>query len=471
MTIMESAAEMNTSYIDCSNSIDRIGLFAEASYKEYKINLKEVALKVLKENGTEDDFNFLATEATKDYIKRAKKAIEKFIEAIVKFIRKCKDEFIKLVTQERTRVAVEKAEAVCKANPKLRSQKIEYHDTDKQVSILKQDLDRVRKKVSKVKAKGVASENDIEEMNELEKELDKKVLAAAAITSVSLMTAIGLFKSINSRSEVDRAISEDVSDMDIKVDETTAQTSETASYFVKSTGIMGKIKKEIIAKVIEKSTTLFNGIKNAINNVRGVSPSENIAVESEAKLEDLKMFAYVVEAAKAEDEKEEKDESKANVSEGLDLDEYFEELCDDLFTAKEDKSEDKPEEKEEEKAPETETDKEEKVEEDDAKSTEEVKAESAETSDVSENSEDMAQTYMEQLEAELFGETEEVIRESSEEDVEESKEVDAQTYMEQLEAELFGDDEEVIDESSEEVVEESANITAESLLDEMEKLL
>ena len=289
MTIMESAAEMNTSYIDCSNSIDRIGLFAEASYKEYKINLKEVALKVLKENGTEDDFNFLATEATKDYIKRAKKAIEKFIEAIVKFIRKCKDEFIKLVTQERTRVAVEKAEAVCKANPKLRSQKIEYHDTDKQVSILKQDLDRVRKKVSKVKAKGVASENDIEEMNELEKELDKKVLAAAAITSVSLMTAIGLFKSINSRSEVDRAISEDVSDMDIKVDETTAQTSETASYFVKSTGIMGKIKNieynneyiqiEASDRYNYKIPNNNSYIRNLLNN--GIRENENLEKDIE----------------------------------------------------------------------------------------------------------------------------------------------------------------------------------------------
>ena len=52
MIIMESAIAMNNDYIECTNALGKIDLFAEAAYKEYEINLKEVALKVLKENGS-----------------------------------------------------------------------------------------------------------------------------------------------------------------------------------------------------------------------------------------------------------------------------------------------------------------------------------------------------------------------------------------------------------------------------------
>ncbi len=435
MIIMESAMAMNNDYIECSNTLGKIELFAEASYKEYEINLKEVALKVLKENGTTDDFDFLATEAANGYIERAKKTIEKIVEAVKKFIRACKERLVNLVTNAKTNAAVDKVEEVCKSNPKFRSQKVEYQNTDKQVGILQRGIDGIRKKVSKVKAKGVATPEDIEAIENIEADTMKKVVAVSVVTAVTVGTAVSIYKQCNSNSEVDKVLNEDsVSDCDITVNEENAKTAETAAFFTKASGLIAKLKKEKASKTVVKSTSLLAAIKKAVSKAKGGSISENLEEIKESALENLTIFSYISEASKDEDEKEEKSESVENEP---DLDEYFEELCEDLFT--DDVTEDE-------------------------KETDEVTEESA-----MDNVDD-AVVYMEQLEAELFGNDEEVATESTESTDNDSDMTSV--YMEQLEAELFGNDEEVATESAS-VEDESSeeNQSTQSLLEEMENLL
>jgi hypothetical protein len=447
---MESAMEMNHGYIDCSNALNRIDLFSEASHREYEINLKEIMLKVLKENGTEEDFDFLATEAAKDYIKRTKKAIEKTSIAVSKFITKCRETLIKLVTQEKTKVAIEKAETACQGNPKLRSEKVEFNNTDKQVKSISQCLDKLRKRVTKVKAKGIATEEDIKFVDEIEDELNGIITSTTDISTVTLATAISTFSKISSKSEIEAVISDDVSDLEITIDESSTQTPETAEFFVNAIGVMGNLKKEKTSKVVAKITSLFDAIAKSIKK----KDVTKVETESETKLEDLEMFSYVVESVSEESvevkeetteiqETEEVEVKESAVVEGLNLDDYFEKVCNEVF------SENAKEETE---------------------------------------SENMSETYMEQLETEVFGKEEEVVEEPTEtpaeEPVEESTEVtdtlDAQTYLEQLESELFGKDDEIVEETAEEPVQESTQEETEeiidddaitSLIDEMEKLL
>lgn len=438
MIIMESAIAMNNDYVECTNTLGKIELFAEAAYKEYEINLKEVALKVLKENGTEDDFDFLATEAAAGYIERAKKAIERFIEAIKKFIRNCKDRLVNLVTNIKTSTAIDKAEEACKKNPKLRSMKIEYQNTDKHVGILQQGIDRIRKRTAKVKAKGVATDNDIEEIEKIKSDITKKLTAISAIATVTLGTAIAIFKNCNSRTEIDSNLNEDgvVSDCSIEINEDSAKTALTADYLVKSAGTIAELNKEIVSKKVVKSTSLLNRIKKAISISKGKIESEDLEGQAhESTLEDLRMFSYVAESVEEEVtsvEETVKTES-VDVVEGLDLNKYFTELCDDLFT-----------------------------------------------NNVTESTEESE----EETTAVVVEETEVEPEVAVEESVEtEETPSDAVVYLEQLEHEIFGDGEEVATESTEEITEttdateevvttESAEeVTTESLLNEMEALL
>ena len=431
MTIMESAIAMNNDYVECTNSLDRIDLFAEASYKEYEINLKEVALKVLQENGTQEDFDFLATEAAGDYLIRAKKAIAKFVEAVKKFIVNCKNKLIEFVTNLKTNAAVDKVEAACKANPSLRSTKVEYLDTDKHIGILQQAIDRICKKNAKVTAKGVATKEDIDEIENIEADTAKKILAVSAVSLVTLGTAIAIFKSCNSKTEVEAELRESDADAcDININEDTVKSAEMAAYFTKSSGILAKLQKEKSAKFLVKTQSLIAAIKKAIGSLKKKTDVDDLeGAVTESSLDELDMFACVTTEAPMSTESDKKDKEEeidkaVEAVEDLDLDQYFEDICKEVL---EDKSE-------EEKSEEVKPDEDKK---DDEKSEDAVKES---TDDVTDDT--SAITYMEQLENELFGEDEDIVEES------------AETYMEQLEREIFGEDEDIVEESTETYMEQ-----------------
>ena len=476
MTIMESAIAMNADYVECSNTLGKINLFAEASYKEYEINLKEVALKVLKENGTEEDFDFLATEAAKGYIDRAKKAVEKIIEAVKKFIRILKEKLISMVTCAAAEKAIDIVDDACKKYPKLRAEKVEYHDTDKQVGALQQGVDKLRTKVAKVKAKGVATPDDIDVVDEIREDTLKKVAAMAVVTTVTLGTAINIFKECNSRSEIEATLNEyATSDCEMPINEDTAKTPETAAFYQKISHAIAVMLKEKATKKVTKSTSLFRAIKETVQKANGYTTSENLNAHESTSIEELPMFAYVTESKTEEsdvsDEVENVNVETESVGEveGLDLNAYFNEMCTELFENVTESTIDTELENNATNTDNSET----AVEENSNVSIEEPVTEEindttaeepmVEESATSDDSELDAETYLEQLEAELFNNGEEITTES-----EESESSYAETYMEQLETELFG-------ESSEEDKSEESDVTtestAQSLLDEMEDLL
>lgn len=383
MTIMESAIAMNSDYVDATLAIGKVNLFAEACYKDYEINLKESALKVLKESGTEGDFMFLATEAGNAYIEKAKKSIEKIIESVKKFIKQCKEKVLSMVRGENTMKAIKKAEMACKTNPKICRMKVHYQDTDKQVGVIQQGIDSIRKKATKLKV-GKCSEKDIEELDKIEESTAKKVAAVSVASVITLGAAIAFYK--KTAKEIDNIKIENVTDNGIEVKD--GSSAEAAHGFVKATGILGKLMKEKVSKKVAKLVSLLSGIKNVVSGRGGETLSENLETESE-RLEDLKMFEVVtMESAEELEENssvEKVEEESVGEVEGLDLDQYYEELCNDLFESLEDDT-----------------------------VTESSNEETEETS-VEESS--LTETYMEQMERELFGEAEEVVEESASEQV------------------------------------------------------
>lgn len=332
MTIMESANAMNTDFLECNATLNKIDLFAEAAYREYEINLKEIALKVMKESGTEEDYNFLATEAVASYIERAKKVVEKIIDAVKKFIRNCKENLIKMLSSEKAKMAMKKVEEVCETDPNFRSAKVTYQDTDKQVSMLQQGMDRLRKKVAKVKARGVSVDKDFEELEEIVSDTEKKTTAIAVAATITVATAVGLYMACNSPSEIEKILDDnEVSDCEVVFDADNTQTAQTASFYTKVTGFLSKLKKEIASKRVIKNVSLFQGIKKAIAE-RGKTSRNIEGMAKEFVLEDLDMFKYVAESVEETNDEEPTVES-VGVEEGLDLDAYFSEMCDELFTA------------------------------------------------------------------------------------------------------------------------------------------
>ena len=446
MTIMESAIAMNHDYLECNNTLGRINVFAEATYDEYKINLKEVALKVLKENGTEEDYNFLATEAANNFIERTRKAISKIVEAVKKFINNCIDKLVKFVTGENTKKAIDKAEEACEKNPKLRSQKIKYENTDKQVKAAQQGIDGIRKRIAKIKAKGKVTEEDKEYIKNIESKTMKIVAATSTVGVLTLAGAIALFKKNSSKSEIENNIGDtEIGTLGVVDHYCDVDMAETIKNAAIAESNMKKTKTSLIVKgfmSLVKGLKETFGKKAVATDITNDSDLQDHFTTNESTMEELEIFSFINEYATVEELVENYEESKeteelavesAGVQEGLDLDAYFDNMCDELFTESSEESED-----------------DEHVEESAEEETEEFSSE----------------LYLESLEKELFEEDEDMLAES---------------YMETLERELFGEDfttesadEEEIEEednSEEETEEFSFESTAQSLLDEMESLL
>ena len=457
MTFMESAIAMNADFIECHNDLNKTKLFAEASYNQYEINLKEIALKVFKENGTEDDYNFLATEAAKDYIERAKKSISKVIKTIAKFIKDQIDKLVSLFTSAKTSKALDKLEEACEKNPKLRSKKIEYENTDKKVKALQKGIDDVKKKVAKVEAKGKATEDDLTSLDDIAKETSKKVAVATALTGVTIGAAIAILKKYKNRSDVESM----VGDAENQISEPSANienTPENGQFYAKASVTIATLVKDKVQAIVKAPMIIIDKIRN---NKTEVEESPDAVTES-VNFEDLEMFKYTVENCVEEttndtDETVETESTDTlGVVEGLDLDAYFTELCDDLFTEKEDESVES-----EEITDDTTVDPVESEETDTDTETTDVDTDVQESTEVETEEMDAAH-YLEQLEHEVLGDDEEVVEEETDDVVD-----SARTYMEQLEHEIFGDDEDVMQEDDESSDTES-NEEAESVETEVD---
>lgn len=342
MTFMESAIAINSDFVECHNSLGKIGLFAEASYSEYQINLKEIALKVLKESGTEDDYIFLATEAAKDYAERAKKTIEKIIETIVTFIRNCKNKLIALFTGEKATKTIDKAESACEKNPKLCSKKIEYADTERQVKTLQKGIDTIKKNVAKVESRGYATEDDLTSLDDVVKSTTKKIAVIGAISGITIGAATVLLKKYKNKDTIETELGDEEGQI-TQYKDGNGKDPITASFFVSAAQNTSSLLKEKVRLIMRVPMTILNKLDGKVlsDNIETEDLDDDADTTTESvNLEDLDMFKVTTEASSdvIDEPIETESAMELGMVEGLDLDVYFTELCNDLFTESEDET-------------------------------------------------------------------------------------------------------------------------------------
>ena len=113
---------MFTEYMESINndyalSMMKVKAYMDASYRQHEINRMESELKVMNENGTDDDLNYLYQEADNNFGDRVKAAIQKIIEAFTNFISDVKDKIIKLFTSKERKDQIDKVEKKVKIFP------------------------------------------------------------------------------------------------------------------------------------------------------------------------------------------------------------------------------------------------------------------------------------------------------------------------------------------------------------------
>jgi hypothetical protein len=154
----------------------------------------------MKESGNTDDLTYLYEEAKEGFIDKAKNAIKKIFDALMNFARTIAEKIKSFFTSKSTKDTIDKIENECKKNPKLKNAKIESPDYDKAEKECDSAISKIKKVVAKV-GSGHVSEHDNDTLDEVEATNGKvkKILAAAAATTVTVATAIVTLKVLSKK--------------------------------------------------------------------------------------------------------------------------------------------------------------------------------------------------------------------------------------------------------------------------------
>ena len=416
MSFNEMILTMESESSTFDKLFNQIVMFTEASYNEYKVNLKEAELKVIQESGTTEDLVYLESKAKEGFLVRSAKAIEKMINTFVEWIKKTINSFREFLNGEKTKKAFDKANTVIKENPKLKSEKIEMVDINKVEKVYKKHEAMVDKKIAMFKANKV-SEKSIDELDDIEKSLDKdldttlKVTAAVALVSVIGMGGIILSKLEAQEREAKQIKAPEYNETD---------SPEKMEGMLQAYTLKMRINKEKANFFQNAMKNVFNSIKGVFTGSRQIDPEIGASAkkekEDEVKQESTidansyldNLLLEIEESAIIADENDEMDNEAIEVEESTEesneLEEYLEALEKEIETM-------------------------------DIHS-DEVVEESVEVT---------AEEYLESMESELFDESVEVTAEeyleSMESELFSDEEVTAESYLEEIESELFGSEE------------------------------
>lgn len=198
MTFTETFASVDNDFSALEMVLEKCDIFMEASYNEYEKNLKELELKIIKENGNDEDRYYLESEAKEGLIVRIGKAIQKMIDSVIKFINSIFQKISGKVGDIEVKNAIKKAEAFASTNASVKEKKVKVENPNAKLSLINKTNAELDKTIAKLKSNPDSVSH--EEIKGIKEGYDKKKVAiAAAVSVVSVASAIALYKGITSK--------------------------------------------------------------------------------------------------------------------------------------------------------------------------------------------------------------------------------------------------------------------------------
>ena len=315
MTVLECYNESEAIALQTENKLNKIGVFAEAAYGEYTINLQEAALKVMEESGTMEDYVFLAQEAGNAFTERISKAIAAIVEAVRNFIDDCKDRLENTIYSEKNKSAIKKVEKACDENPMLRSKKVKYEDPSEKIDYYEKTTDKVMKIILKAKT-GNAKGKDLKELDKIDAEIERKrhtIQNAIIVSTVATACALFYKNYSNIKADLSKLNVNELKSVSNGVPATA--TPESINTIVKGSGIIGKLKKETASLKVFGATSLISALKDSVAELSGKVKSVNLESVLEEGYDESMEELYEESTSMGE-------------SEGLDMDSYYAMICD-----------------------------------------------------------------------------------------------------------------------------------------------
>lgn len=280
---------------EMTNEIDmkllKLQLFNEAAKREFELNKQQAEIKVLKESGTESDLNMLYEAAEEGLINKMQRSLKAAIEALKEFIKKIIDKIKSIFQSKQGKETLDKMEDICNKNPKVKNQKIEITDIDKEQKCLQKGIDKLSGIIAKIKG-GHNKDSFDKEIDDVIEETDReraKIIAIGAGITVTVGVAIALIKKYTKTSEdigknaiyaVDKNSElNEINDVMSNISGTDIDDDEALQAAKLGNDKVIKAKNAQINLCKEKMSSVLNFIKTTGNKLRGKVISRDLEKE------------------------------------------------------------------------------------------------------------------------------------------------------------------------------------------------
>lgn len=132
-------------YVESTTMLQKIDVFSSSLFFEYEINKQEAELKVLTESGSDEDLEFLYTEALSELGSKIKLSMQKLVNTVKKFIEHIEDSLADRFLNKKVQAHLKELNDRVKANPKAFEPKITTEDVEELVRTLEMAIDELRK--------------------------------------------------------------------------------------------------------------------------------------------------------------------------------------------------------------------------------------------------------------------------------------------------------------------------------------
>ena len=280
---------------EMTNEIDmkllKLQLFNEAAKREFELNKQQAEIKVLKESGTESDLNMLYEAAEEGLINKMQRSLKAAIEALKEFIKKIIDKIKSIFQSKQGKETLDKMEDICNKNPKVKNQKIEITDIDKEQKCLQKGIDKLSGIIAKIKG-GHNKDSFDKEIDDVIEETNReraKIIAIGAGITVTVGVAIALIKKYTKTSEdigknaiyaVDKNSElNEINDVMSNISGTDINDDEALQAAKLGNDKVIKAKNAQINLCKEKMSSVLNFIKTTGNKLRGKVISRDLEKE------------------------------------------------------------------------------------------------------------------------------------------------------------------------------------------------
>ena len=280
---------------EMTNEIDmkllKLQLFNEAAKREFELNKQQAEIKVLKESGTESDLNMLYEAAEEGLINKMQRSLKTAIEALKEFIKKIIDKIKSIFQSKQGKETLDKMEDICNKNPKVKNQKIEITDIDKEQKCLQKGIDKLSGIIAKIKG-GHNKDSFDKEIDDVIEETNReraKIIAIGAGITVTVGVAIALIKKYTKTSEdigknaiyaVDKNSElNEINDVMSNISGTDIDDDEALQAAKLGNDKVIKAKNAQINLCKEKMSSVLNFIKTTGNKLRGKVISRDLEKE------------------------------------------------------------------------------------------------------------------------------------------------------------------------------------------------